>query len=235
MRNLRKLLFAAAAFALAVALWASPASAQEPVEIMNLNEDGAHCPAVTITDHWSDDGCHREMRSTSGVTFVQHRPTGDITVITCTHTLEPHLDENGEGWIQDIKFFPGSVACGTTFTPCTAEGVVEPWHFQISHNGLGDELMTIEACYDLPISPGVSCEILGDLQANLTNLGGGDYGLEAEDKLFAVESSTAHGGAGACGFLTTGQLEVFAHFDVEDEGEMEEEHNPNASIQIEHL
>jgi hypothetical protein len=183
-------LLAGAAMAIAVLVFtSSSANATQPVEIMD--ETGLHCDDLTFVDHVADGGCHLTGHSDS-VSLIQHRATGDIVVGSCSADGELRIDENGEGWIQNVSFTVG-LGCGTIARPCSEEGALGdlPWHINVEHDGAGNEIATGEGCLELTVTTGVSCELEGDMTFEFGEVDR-DLSLEADDTPFVVEEVIAH-------------------------------------------
>jgi hypothetical protein len=229
MRNVGKLLLVALMAVAAFAFSASSASASLPVEVMDEASGGDHCADLGYANHRASGGCHLLVHSDS-VLLIQHRAAGDVIVNNCVNDYEIRLDENGEGWIQDVSFTPGDPGCGTAVTPCTEEGAKGdfPWHIDIEHDGAGGEVGEAEICIDEVIAPGISCELEGDIDISL-NEDAHELSAEADDATFTVEENTAHpvGAQTNCNnLLLLGALEVDAHWTITGE---------TGNVEIEHL
>jgi hypothetical protein len=244
MRNLRKLFMVAALAVAAMAFSASSASATMPVEAMDENAAGAHCPPVSHGGGNADGGCHLFAESTS-VQLIHHQAGGDVITADCINSYEVRLDENGEGWIENQVIAPGSSNCGSTavggVTACTAppEPGEEPlWHLNIEHDGNGNEEATAEFCIDRVINE-ASCEWEGDTTLSVGELPGHDLSAETldttgdpEESHFGIEHQLAHpvSHVGVCDFVRSlGEFEIKGHWDLRNEV------GPSADIQIEHL
>lgn len=177
MFRVSRLLLIAALAQLVLAMIAGSAAAQ--MEVVH-EDDGSHCPAVTIDVHDVEGGCHFRFQSTVDVTMHIYLP-GKVTFSSCEMTLEGRVGEGGEGYVTSAVLEPPQVGP----TPCTRAACDEaapshtmiPWPFHIGGHG-PDGDMSIELCLR-PSSSGEGgsggwCDLdidLGDRDGHLYELG----------------------------------------------------------------
>jgi hypothetical protein len=246
MRVLRRACLLLASAVVAIAFLGGSALAVMPVEVMDENAAGAHCPPVAHAAGDAEGGCHL-FASSASVQLIQHRAGGDVVAGDCVWTFEVRVDENGEGWVENQAFTPGTTICGSTavggFTPCTAppemSGEEPLWHVNMEHDGEGNEVATLEFCIDDRVSPDVSCEWEGDLTLSISELPGHDLSAETldttgdpEESHWSIEHQLAHpvSGTSTCNFVRSlGEFEFRGHWGLRNEV------GPSADVEIEHL
>ena len=148
MRIARKLFLLTAMALTALAMTATTASAQ--IEVLEEDE-GHHCPAVTINVHHVEGGCHIEFFSVVDIPLHAYIPA-KTTISSCEWYLEGRVDENGEGYIDRIILEPPHAGA----VPCTRQACDEltgtqphpdlPWPFHIREEGVGHEELEMEIC-----------------------------------------------------------------------------------------
>jgi hypothetical protein len=261
---LRKL-FMVAALAVAATLFSvSPAAANMPVELMDETNQGLHCPEVSHADGDASGGCHRGVNSDGLVLLIQHRATGDVIGFACIHRYELRLDENGEGWIDDQQFIPGSANCGSSsvlggVTPCIdpvethsqghpeADGEEPLWHIDVEHDGEGIEEAELEFCIDDVIRidppPTLSCEWEGDMSLRIFEQTGHDLTAETYDGDVAPEDpEEAHfaieGQIGHPSGHACDEARSLGEFEIQGHWDIDNEAgepDTSAQIEVEHL
>ena len=229
---LATMVFVAAALAV-------PSASAQGVEVTHTAppETGVpvHCPDVILhgTPTRAEGGCH--LFATTAAS-ANHDHTFELTAhlfgapfhsADCHNSFEIRMDENGEGYIQDIQFTQGTegdLGCGATlFRPCTpaeAHGTAGgPWHVDTVERADPDPpdnpevfVATVEACFvseDLGRCEGpVALEVAEDP-------------LNAED--YEAELTPTHAGQPNGIPCDLGSAEFTAHYDLTPENPTEEE------------
>jgi hypothetical protein len=144
----RKLFLAVVMALTALALSAGTASAQ--LEVME--EDGGHCPPVTILAHTVSGGCHVAYQSEGHISLVAYVPN-PVVVSGCRWHFDAQIGENGAGYVTAAAFSdespPTSPPC--TRTPCDEDGpvgnsVMVPWPLTVFEEDIGVESLEMEFC-----------------------------------------------------------------------------------------
>jgi hypothetical protein len=133
-----------------LSLTAVTASAQ--VEV--LEEDGGHCPPVTIVVHTVSGGCDVEYRSERHLQLVAYVPS-PVIVSNCNLHFRALIGENGIGYVTAAVLSsetnpPTSPAC--TRAPCDENGPIGasamlPWPIHIEENIPDQESIELEFCH----------------------------------------------------------------------------------------
>lgn len=149
MQIVRKLLLVALTAIAAMALAASSASA---VEISD-ESSGEHCSAVTVDGHGVTGGCALIANSV-GHTWLEGAFGIDVR---CETRFEARTDENGVGALYAQQT---ALNCEQRDAdPCTAEGEVTPWPFNVTGSG---PTYNMEADFCVVVESG----IIGDVTVN---------------------------------------------------------------------
>jgi hypothetical protein len=133
MRLARKLFLLAAMALTALALGATTANAENPVEVVD-EETAEHCTAVGIVGHTVSGGCHIEYESEGHVPLIAYVPT-PVILSQCVVHLDAQVGEDGSGYINGATLAVGDVveSPGCTRAPCDelGSGAMLPWPLQI--------------------------------------------------------------------------------------------------------
>jgi hypothetical protein len=131
-------LFPLAATVLTALAWgAGTASAQMEV----IEEDGEHCPPVSVVAHVVTGGCHMEYRSEAHVPMVAYIPNA-VVFMACRWHIAARIGEDGAGYVTAASFSdedpPWNPPC--TRAPCDEDGLtgasaMVPWPLHIEENG----------------------------------------------------------------------------------------------------
>jgi hypothetical protein len=169
-------LFVATALA-ALAMTASAASAVMEV----LEEDGDHCPAVTLVAHVVSGGCDVEYRGEHHVVIVAYTPA-PVVFTNCNLHLDAQIGEDGSGHVTAAALTAETVnppLPGCVRAACDeATGQMLPWPLTVREVG-GVEVMEMTLCLRTissgPGGPQTRCEI------HLPFLQGADHNHEVGD------------------------------------------------------
>lgn len=172
MRLARKLFLLGAMALAALALAASPASAQFEVTDEVTEE---HCGAITVDNHDVTGGCHVEFEGID-IPLNAYIPA-KATISNCEVNLEGQIDENGEGYADEATFdtpdVPTGVPCSRA--PCDedtgAGDEMVPWPFHLVEHGASDEEIQAEFCLRTITSGEGGPRTWCDIELEFTNRG----------------------------------------------------------------
>ena len=235
MRFARKLMLLAMMAFAAMALAASSASAQGPVEVTHtepLTGEPAHCPDVVLHNGEAEEGCHFEATSSAS---TNHEHTVELTAhlfgapfhsADCHNNFEIVMDETGEGYVQNFMItqgLEGDPGCGATLvracTPAEAHGTAGgPWHVDTVEQPDPDppanpELFTatVEVC--------IVSEDLGRCEGPVAV----EVAESATPEDFEAEVTSTHAGQPNGITCDLGGAEFTGHYDLNPENPLHED------------
>jgi hypothetical protein len=117
-----------------------------------VEEDGGHCPPVSVVAHDVTGGCHVEYRSEAHVPMVAYIPS-PVVFMACRWHFAARIGEDGAGYVTAASFSdeapPGNPPC--TRAPCDEDGptgasAMVPWPLHIEEENVSQESLEMEFC-----------------------------------------------------------------------------------------